>query len=87
MIYDWYKIFNLTDFLAKELPSINIEANLEGVGLEQFMITKGNEVSIVYKDVMLPINYNNENPYNNDIYAVFLDEVTQNVWFGILVVE
>lgn len=87
MIYDWYKIFNLTDFLAKELVSINLEANLEGVGLESFLITKGNEISIVYKDKMLAINYNNENPYANGDYAVFRDDETLDIWFGISVLE
>ena len=87
MVYDWYKIFNLTDFLSKNLASVSIEANLEGIGLENFIITKGNLISIVYKDVMLPINYNDENPSVQGIYATYLDDETQNVWLGILVEE
>lgn len=87
MLFDWYKIFNLTDFLNKNLVSINIEANLEGVGLESFIITKGNQVSIVYKDKILPVEYNSENPYVSGEYAIFKDNETFDVWFGIEIKE
>ncbi len=87
MIFDWYKIFNLTEFNALDLVSKTYSATLEDIGDEDFLVVKGNLTSVVYQDVMLPIQLNGENPVvregDDDTYGVFLDVATQDVYVGI----
>jgi hypothetical protein len=39
MIFDWYKIFNLTDFLALGLISKTYTVTLDEIGDEDFLVT------------------------------------------------
>lgn len=86
MNYQWFLIFNLTEFLATGLVSRTVQAVLEGIGQKDILITKGNEVSIVYEDVFLPIGFTGDNPYSREgeakTYAVYKD-TSENVWLGI----
>ncbi len=87
MTFDWYLIFNLTEFLATGLVSRDMTVSLEGIGDADVMITKGNLVSIVFRDVIMPILFDDENPFvregDDGTYAVFKDPATENVYLGI----
>ncbi len=82
MTFDWYKIFNLTEFEALDLVSKAYILNLEGLGEQTVMVFKGNEVSIQYDDVTLPIQLHDENPFVFDGYAVYIDE-NDDVFLGV----
>lgn len=80
--YWTYKIYNVNDFLAMDIPSFMFQLTLEDVGTETFMLAKGNLVSLLYKDVFLPIGLNNQNPYFFDGVCVYLDS-NDDIWLGI----
>lgn len=56
------------------------------VGQKDILITRSNEVSIVYEDVFLPVVFRGQNPYSfagtDKTYAVYLDD-NNDVWLGI----
>jgi hypothetical protein len=87
MMYDWYNLFNLTEFLALNLVSRTLQVVLSGIGQKDILITRGNEVSIVFEDVILPVQFSEENPFTRvgdaGTYGVYIDEA-QDVWLGIL---
>lgn len=86
MIYNWYRLFNLPAFLATGLPSRELTLNLQDVGQSTVLIFRGNETSIQYKDIFLPIEFADKNPYAISPYAVFRDE-DDWIWLGIEVPE
>lgn len=86
MIFDWYKIFNLQDFLDLDLVSRTYTVSLEGIGQKDILVTKGNSVSVIYEDVLLPINFADKNPYVRDTFAVYKDD-DDNVYVGVEVEE
>ncbi len=85
-IYDWYKIFNLTDFEALGLVSRTYEFFLENVGQKTVLVTKGNLVSMTYGGVMLPVQFDDKNPFEFEHRAVYIDD-SNDVYLGIEVVE
>jgi len=86
MIYDWYKIFNLDEFNALGLVSKTYTLNLEDIGEQEILVTKGNLVSLEYNDVFLSLNLNGYNPFEMDGYACYIKE-NNDVYLGILVDE
>lgn len=82
MIWEWYKIFNMDEFLATELTSRNLVAILEARGRATILISRGCLVSITYNDTYLPINLVGINPFIESGYASFID-TDNNVWLGI----
>lgn len=86
MIYDWFKLFSLPEFLATGLISRQLLVHLEGVGVVTILVSLGNTVSLYYEDAFLPVNFLGNNPYSQGQYAVYLDE-NDDVWFGIEVTE
>ncbi len=87
MLYDWYQLFNLTDWLATGLVARTLIVNLESRGRTVFEITQGNETSVRYGDQFLSVNFLEMNPNpgveSGSLYAVYLD-ADNNVWFGFL---
>lgn len=87
MTFNWFKIFNMDEFLALELFSKTYLVILEGVGQRDVLVTRGNEVSIVYDDVLLVVDFEGDNPFvrvgAENTYAVYKDE-NADVWLGIL---
>lgn len=81
MIYAWYLIFNLTEFLNTQLVSRELDIDLQDIGQASIQITKGVGVSIVYDGVMLAINMNQKNPFEFEGYAVYLD-AKNDVYLG-----
>lgn len=82
MLYTWFNIFNLADFLSTDLTSRTYSLNLDGIGLVRIHVTKGNLVSITYAGILLSINMNGANPFEFEDHAVYLDE-NDDVWLGI----
>ena len=87
MIYNWYRLFNLPEFLATNLCSRTLSLFLQGgPGHKDILITRGNEVSILYEDTFLPIEFAGKNPFAISPYAVFKDE-NDDIWLGIEVTQ
>lgn len=86
MNYDWYNLFNKTEFEAEDLTSRTLTLDLEGVGVSEVLVTKGNMLGITYQGVFLPINLDDKNPFDFEGYAVYLDE-NDDVHLGIAVDE
>lgn len=84
-MYNWYKIFNLDDFNALNLVSQDLDLFLTGPGEVSINITKGNEVSINFRDAFLPINFGGKNPFIAGDYAIYQD-TNKDVWLGIVIV-
>lgn len=84
MTYDWYKIFNKTEFEALGLVSKTYELNLEDIGDSEILFTKGNYISIIYKEVTLVLDLNDKNPFEFDSHAIYIDE-NDDVFLGVLV--
>lgn len=86
MIFLWFRIFNLTDFLATGLYSKTYTQELVGVGLKDVLVTNGKTISITYEDVMLSINLNSKNPFVFEGHGVYLSEA-QDVYLGLPINE
>lgn len=86
MTFDWFELFNLTEFNNLGLVSRELEVELEGIGPKTIRITKGNYTSIMYDDVFLPINMNDANPFVFEGYAVYVDD-NDDVFLGIEIDE
>ncbi len=86
MTFDWYLLFNLDEFLELDLVSRTLTVALEGVGEKEIQIVRGNEVSVIYEDVMMPIQFQGENPFlmegDAGTYAVYEDD-DSNIYLGI----
>lgn len=82
MEFSWFLIFNLDEFLATELVTRRLTYNLSGIGGREFLISRGNEVSVTVDDSFLVINFNENNPWVNEGKAIWHDEVTGNVYVG-----
>lgn len=82
MIFDWYKIFNLSAFLQANLVSRTYTLDLEDRGLQSFLVTNGNVVSVTFDGVILSIGMADANPFIFDNRAIFLDSDTQDVYVG-----
>jgi hypothetical protein len=82
-MFDWYELFKYDEFTASGLVSKSLRVFLEGIGFENVLITKGNLVSVLFRGVLLPLEFNGENPYSfGGKYAVYKDP-TGRVWLGI----
>lgn len=86
MIFDWYKIFNLTEFEALGLVSREYTLDFEDLGEQTVLVTKGNTVGLLYNTFFLSIDLNSENPFYFDGYAVYKDD-NNDIYLGIEVDE
>ena len=82
MIFDWFNLFNLTEFMATGLVSRTLTRTLEGIGNRDILITSGDFVGITYEGVFLCIDMADQNPFVMDGCAVYVDE-DDNVWLGV----
>lgn len=83
MTFTWFQIFNLDEFEALNLVSKVYTLELEGLGEKDFLVTKGNMVSVAYEGVMLSLGLNAENPFAFEGLAIYQDEETNDVYVGI----
>lgn len=84
MIYDWYKIFNYTEFLATGLVSRSYQLYLNDIGLKDILVTKGNLVGMLVDDIFLCVGLNDMNPFEYDDRAIYKD-ANNDVWYGVAV--
>lgn len=89
MTFNWYLLFNLTEFMQTGLVSRTLTVFLDGIGQKDILITRGNVISILYDDQFLPIQFADKNPYvreseteGSPATAVYKDE-DENVYVGI----
>lgn len=78
----FYKIINLDEFEALDLPSRSLEVTLDSIGLKTILVTKGETVSLLYEGVFLSVNLNGNNPFEFDGHAVYIDE-NNDIYLGI----
>lgn len=81
-MFNWYRIFKLTEFLDTMLVSRVYTLELENIGIKDVLVTNGKTVSITYEDVMLPLNLNGKNPFIFEGKAIYLKPETQDVYLG-----
>ncbi len=81
--YDWYLIFNKTEFEALSLVSKVYTVNLESVGEKEVFVTKGVGIGILYEEVFLPLDLLDYNPFEFEGFAIFINDDTQDVYLGI----
>lgn len=82
MSYNWYALFNLTEFLALDLVSKNVTLLLEEIGEISFTIFQGEHTSILYEGVFLSLNINDRNPFFFESHGIYVDS-NNDVWLGI----
>lgn len=86
MQFIWFRLFNATEFDDLDLVSKEYTVNLDGVGEKKFLVTRGDLISILYDDVLLSLNMNDQNPFYFEGLAVFVNEV-DDVFIGIEIVD
>lgn len=86
MNYDWYKVFNKTEFEALGLVSKNYQLDLEGQGIKNVLVTKSLTLGVLFDDVYLSLELNDKNPMEFEDKAVYIDE-NDDVWIGYAVEE
>lgn len=85
MIYNWFKIFNLSEFNSLNLISKTYTLILQDIGEKDILVTKGNRTSILYDGVYLSLDLNLRNPFKFESHAIYKD-LSNNIYLGILVV-
>jgi hypothetical protein len=83
MITNWFKVYNLQDFIDTGLVSREIDLDLPTLGLTTVMLTKGIGYGLRYEDYFLPIQLNDKNPYIIDNILIYLDP-DDDIWLGLL---
>ena len=81
MIYDWYRLISINDFILSELPSREVDFNFP-FGKKTILFTFGNLYSFIYDDVFLSAAMNDKLPFEFEGYACFIDE-ENFIWLGI----
>lgn len=83
MSFDYYFIFNLDEFLALGLVSKTYTLDLEGVGTETFLAVHGSFNSLVFRDVLLPLDSGAQvRPGIDGTYTAVVNQ-SRNVYLGI----
>lgn len=83
-MYNWFKIFNKTEFEATGLVSRTYKLNLEGLGQKDILVTKGNGLGLTYNNIFLLIELNTLNPFTFEGHAIYIDE-SNDVFLGVAV--
>ena len=84
MTFDWFKvcsIFDLSEDAEQQLVSKTYDLNLEGYGQYSILVTRGVGVGVVFDDVFLLVQLNEDNPFVFEDRAVYYDE-DSNIWVG-----
>jgi len=84
--YNWFKIFNKTEFLALGLISKTYTFLLEGIGEKDILVTNGVGVGITYEGIFLPLKLNAINPFEFEDHAVYIN-ADDDVFLGIAIDE
>ena len=84
--YDWYLIINRQDFIDMDIPIYTFQKILEGPGLKEISVVRGNKISIIYETILLTSFMNDNNPFYFEDHAIFVD-VEEDIYLGILIEE
>lgn len=82
MTYNWFQVFNRTEFEATRLASKNFRLFFQGIGEVEILVTRGAYTSILYDGVFLPIEMQDVNPFEFDSHAIYVD-LNDDVWLGV----
>jgi hypothetical protein len=82
--YNWFKIFNKTEFEELDLTSKTYTQVLTGVGERDILVTQGIGLGVLFDDVFLPVQLNDKNPFEFEDRAVYIDD-NDDVWVGIAI--
>ncbi len=86
MIYNWFYIINKNDFDDTGLVSQELTLELENVGQKTILVTKGIMLGITYEGIFLPLQLNDENPFEFEDHAIQIDD-DDNIFLGIAIDE
>lgn len=81
-VFEWFYIFNLDEFLSKDIPIFQASVIFEGYGEKTVTITRGAETGVMIDDVFMILNMNGRNPFRYGERALLLDD-DGDVWIGI----
>lgn len=85
-MFDWYRIFNLQEFLDSGLVSFPATVVLDGIGQRELLIVRGVGVGVQLEDIFLRLDLNGRNPMRFGERAIFLDP-NGDVWLGVYRVD
>ncbi len=74
-MYNWFRIFNKTEFDNSGLVSRTITPTFVGIGVVNILITNGYKTGITYNDIFLSLELNGENPFEFEGHAIYIDEI------------
>lgn len=84
---DGYKILNLNDFDALNIPRLDTQFKTKDLDVQDITLFKANLYNVMFLDLLFTINLNNKNPVikiNNDKnlrVAVYVD-ANRDLWVG-----
>lgn len=84
---DGYKILNLNDFDALNIPRLDTQFKTKDLDVQDITLFKANLYNVMFLDLLFSINLNNKNPVikiNNDKnlrVAVYVD-ANRDLWVG-----
>jgi hypothetical protein len=84
MNYNWFKIFNKNEFISSGLVSRTYTLDLEGIGQQDVLATRGESIGVTHDGVFLILELNGENPFKFDDKAVYVD-ANNDVYLGFLI--
>lgn len=70
-MFDWYRIFKISEFDALNLVSRTYVVELQDIGVREIFVSKGVGYNILYDGVFLCLKLNDKNPYVKDGYAIY----------------
>lgn len=83
-MFNWFKIFNTTEFDATGLVSRTYTLILDGVGQKDILVTKGIGYGLTYEGVFLSVGLNESNPFEFEGFAAY-KSTANDVYLGIAV--
>lgn len=82
MNYNWFKVFNRTEFLAQDLKFKSYVLDLDGIGEKTFLVSNVNTLGVTYEGVFLSIELNDLNPFEFSDHAIYVNSL-DDVYVGL----
>lgn len=82
--YNWYLIFNKTEFEALDLVSKVYRLDLEDIGEKDILVTKGVAIGMTYEGIFLSLELNEKNPFEFEDHAIYIND-EDDVFLGVAV--
>lgn len=80
--WQWWKVFNLDEFNAPDVPDRYLNVNLEGLGQTDIVIARGFNICICFLNYWLIPGLNNRNAFTADNkVGAYIDD-DNNLWVG-----